>query len=215
MKPRFPVYVISKGRADNCLTARFLARDGVPFKLVVEPQEVEAYSRDFAPHLAVLPFSNLGLGSIPARNWVWEDAIAAGAERHWILDDNIRDVQRPYKRKRIRCDSSVAMAAMEDFTCRYENVAIAGTNYVTFWTPDAAPFFRNVHVYSFMLIRNDLPFRWRGRYNEDTDLCLQVLSNGWCTILFNAFLAEKVEEDECLRTSKRRVIHTRGTRKKV
>lgn len=192
MKPRFPVYVISKGRANNCLTARFLIRDGVPFKLVVEPQEVDAYARDFADHLAVLPFSNLGLGSIPARNWVWEDAIAAGAERHWILDDNMRDIKRPYKRKRIRCDSGTAIRAMEDFVCRYENVAIAGPNYVTFWTPDCAPFYRNVHVYSFLLIKNDLPYRWRGRYNEDTDLCLQVLSNGWCTVLFNAFLTEKM-----------------------
>jgi hypothetical protein len=53
------------------------------------------------------------------------------------------------------------------------------------------PFYLNVHVYSCMLILNALPQRWRGRYNEDTDLCLQVLSAGWCTVLFNAFLAWK------------------------
>jgi hypothetical protein len=42
-----------------------------------------------------------------------------------------------------------------------------------------------------MLIRTDLPYRWRGRYNEDTDLCLQALSAGWCTVLINTFLAWK------------------------
>ncbi len=54
------------------------------------------------------------------------------------------------------------------------------------------PFVANVHVYSCLLIRNDLPYRWRGRYNEDTDLCLQVLAGGLCTVLFNAFLIYKM-----------------------
>ena len=54
------------------------------------------------------------------------------------------------------------------------------------------PFFLNAHVYSFILVRNDLPFRWRGPYNEDTDLCLQTLALGECTVLVNVFLAFKM-----------------------
>jgi hypothetical protein len=41
------------------------------------------------------------------------------------------------------------------------------------------------------LIKNDIPHRWRGRYNEDTDLSIRVLKDGWVTILFNAFLQDK------------------------
>ena len=41
------------------------------------------------------------------------------------------------------------------------------------------------------LIKNDLKYRWRGFYNEDTDLCLRALKDGWCTILFNTFLGDK------------------------
>jgi len=79
---------------------------------------------------------------------------------------------------------------------RYENVAIAGMNYTTFVNANAhlatmPPFRKNVHVYSCCFIRNDLPMRWRGRYNEDTDLCLQVLANNWCTILVNTFCINK------------------------
>ena len=37
-----------------------------------------------------------------------------------------------------------------------------------------------------------MDIRWRGRYNEDTDLCLQALSLGYCTVNFNAFLIEKM-----------------------
>jgi hypothetical protein len=44
-----------------------------------------------------------------------------------------------------------------------------------------------------MLIRTDLKQRWRGKYNEDTDLCLQVLSAGLCTVLFNVFLCWKTK----------------------
>jgi hypothetical protein len=50
----------------------------------------------------------------------------------------------------------------------------------------------NTRVYSCILIKNDLPYRWRGRYNEDTDLSLRALKDGWCTVLFVAFLATKV-----------------------
>jgi len=28
------------------------------------------------------------------------------------------------------------------------------------------------------LIRNDIPYRWRAKYNEDTDLSLRVLKDG-------------------------------------
>jgi hypothetical protein len=46
-------------------------------------------------------------------------------------------------------------------------------------------------VYSCILIRNDIPYRWRGVYNEDTDLSLRVMKDGWCTVEFNAFLSQK------------------------
>ncbi len=193
--PRYPVYVVSKGRYDTAgLTARLLIRDHVPFHVVVEPQEADHYGVAFgAERVLALPFSNLGQGSIPARNWIWEHAKAAGHARHWILDDNIRHIKRRYQGKRIPCDAGVALAAVEDFIDRYENVGIAGLAYEMFLPNGQAcpPFYRNAHVYSCLLIDNGLPYRWRGRYNEDTDLCLQVLAGGWCTVLVNAFFIWK------------------------
>ena len=195
-EPRYPIYVISKGRFENCLTANFLSDDKVNFHLVVEPQEAEEYTNRYGKdRVYVLPFSNLGLGSIPARNWVKEHATKAGYARHWILDDNIRAIFRRYKTYRIKCNSGPAFACVEDFTDRYENIAIAGMNY-TMFCPDrqkAAPFYLNNHVYSCLLIMNSIPHQWRGRYNEDTDICLQVLADGWCTVLVNAFLIFKMQ----------------------
>ena len=194
--PRYPIYIPSKGRWDRCLTARFLIRDGVPFHLVVEAQEAERYAAAFGRELLlVLPFANLGLGSIPARNWIKEHATSAGHLRHWQLDDNIRGIWRRYHGLKLPCQSGVAFTIIEDFVDRYENVAIAGMQYYMF-APNRdkiPPFYLNCHVYSCALILNSIPHRWRGRYNEDTDLCLQVLADGWCTVLFNAFLCRKIE----------------------
>lgn len=192
MKPRYPVYVISKGRADRPLTARFLARDGVPYRLVVEPQEAAAYRRALpSADVAELPFSDLGQGSIPARNWCWEDALAGGHARHWILDDNIMVVRRLYHGRRIPANSGPALRSVEILVDRYRNVGVSGLNYQMFGVPGSPPYRTNVHVYSCILVDNALPFRWRGRYNEDTDLCLQALTTGWATILVNVFLADK------------------------
>ncbi len=54
------------------------------------------------------------------------------------------------------------------------------------------PFTTGTRIYSCNLIRNDLPFRWRGRYNEDTILSLDLLTAGWCTVQFNAFMQKKM-----------------------
>jgi hypothetical protein len=193
MKPKYPVYIISKGRANSCLTARELKLMNVPFKLVIEPQEYEDY-KHITDDILVLPFSNLGQGSIPARNFVWEHSINAGFERHWILDDNIEGFHRLHKNMKPKVTSGTIFRCAEDFTDRYENIGISGFNYYSFCktTDSVPPYYLNTRIYSCILIKNDLPYRWRGRYNEDTDLSLRALKDGWCTILFNAFLAGKV-----------------------
>lgn len=78
--PTYPIYVISKGRWESRFTARELEAMNTPYRIVIEPQEYEQYAAVIDPaKILVLPFSNLGLGSIPARNWVWDHAISGGA----------------------------------------------------------------------------------------------------------------------------------------
>ncbi len=133
--PRYPIYIPSKGRADCCYTARRLLAEKVPFSLVVEPQEADSYAAQFGrDRLLVLPFRDRGT-VVPARNFIWEHALATGSERHWMIDDNIRYFYRRYRGKRLRCDAGIALRVCEDFTDRYENIAISGLNYVMF-APD-------------------------------------------------------------------------------
>ena len=194
MNPQYPVYIISKGRWESRLTSKSLEYMGVPYHIVVEPQEYEQYAAVIDPKkILVLPFSNLGLGGIPARNWVWEHAVSIGAKRHWILDDNIGGFYRLNRNMKLYVKSGALFKAAEDFVDRYENVAISGFQYWMFAPRKAklAPFSLNTRIYSCILLKNDLPYRWRGRYNEDTDLSLRALKDGWCTVLFYAFIADK------------------------
>jgi hypothetical protein len=192
MNPKYPVYVISKGRWESRLSIKALTARRIPHRVVIEPQEYDQYAAVIDP--ATIPFSNLGQGSIPARNWVWEHSIGQGHARHWILDDNIKDFYRLHQNMKYRTDSGATFAACEDFIDRYMNVALAGMQYELF-SPrklKRPPLIMNTRIYSCILIRNDLPYRWRGRYNEDTDLSLRALKDGWCTVLFVAFLADKM-----------------------
>jgi hypothetical protein len=195
MNPSYPVYVISKGRWAPRQTSRMLEKMAVPYRVVIEPQEHEQYAAVIDPRkILLLPFSNLGQGSIPARNWVWEHSIKEGYRRHWILDDNIGGMSYFNHNQRAYLRTGTGFFAMESFADRYTNMAICGPEY-DFFMPKREKYSRpvrfNTRVYSFILIDNSLPFRWRGRYNEDTDLSLRCLKAGFCTALFLAFLQKK------------------------
>lgn len=194
MRPRYPVYIISKGRYDSRLTSKALESMGVRYSIVVEPQEYEAYSRVIDKNkILTLPFKNLGQGSIPARNWVWEHSIRSGHKRHWILDDNLSNFIMRSDSSKIKCLTGNIFCAAEDYVDRYTNVGLAGFNYQQFVLDGTqqSPVTLNTRIYSCILIDNSLTHRWRGKYNEDTDLSLRILKDGLCTILFNAFLVIK------------------------
>ena len=94
--PTQPVYIVSKGRHESMMTSKAFARMKVPHYIVVEPQDEDNYEKaldhfNIRPYVTLLvaPFSNHGDGPGRARNWAWDHAIAIGAEKHWVCDDNI------------------------------------------------------------------------------------------------------------------------------
>jgi uncharacterized protein involved in tolerance to divalent cations len=207
VNPAFPVYIVSKGRWESRLTSKTFEAMGVPYSIVVEEQEYKAYCEvidkakvlvlDKAYQRDYDAFSDLGIkeskGSGPARNFVWDHAVACGAAWHWTVDDNIKAFYRWNRNLKVPVSDGTIFKCMEDFVERYDNVAMAGPNYFMFASrkSKAPPLQLNTRIYSCNLIRTASPFRWRGRYNEDTDLSLRMLKAGWCTVLFNAFLQEK------------------------
>ena len=221
--PKYPVYIVSKGRANSMFTSRSLSRMKVPHYITIEPQDEEPYEkaldnfkiRDYVM-LLILPFSYHGDGPGRARNWAWDHSIALGAEKHWVLDDNINDFYRLHKNQRIRVESGVIFKAAEDFIDRYENVPVSGFQYRFFIAPNSKypPYSKNTRIYSTLLIDNKCKHRWRGRYNEDTDLSLRVLKDGDCTIQFNAFLQGKVATQTLGGGNTEEFYHKEGTQDK-
>ncbi len=208
MNPEHPIYIVSKGRWESRMTHRALERMGVPHRLVIEEQEYDQYAAVIDPaQLLILDKAyqreydtcdDLGdsksKGPGAARNFAWDHSIAEGHTWHWVMDDNIRYFYRYNANRKVLVSNGSCLRAMEDFCGRYVNVAMAGPAYEFFVIRKAKrpPFVPNTRIYSCNLIRNDVPFRWRGRYNEDTILSLDMLKAGWCTIEFNAFLQKKM-----------------------
>ena len=193
-KHEYPVYIISKGRYDKTLTADNFEKSGVNYLIAVEPQEAEMYSKKLGKNrVLVLPFTNLGLGSYPARNYCWEHAKSNGYKYHWLFDDNIIEWRKWINAKRTKwIDINSALKYVESYS-KKTNIDILGFEEYNFSTkPPKNPFKHNCHVYSAMLIKNSLPYRWRLKYNEDVDLCLQVLHNGGTTASCVYYLANKV-----------------------
>jgi hypothetical protein len=201
--------VVSKGRSENGLTTKALAYNGIKHYIVVEKSEIhlyEANKNEFAT-IIELPKSFLDdydtcddLGSTKskgpgsARNFCIHHSEQNGFKRHWVLDDNIRRFFYANLNDQNITQCNVPFRATEDFIDRFSNVPVAGMNYEKFLKPTdhAPPYIVNTRIYSCLLIDNTSGYKWRGRYNEDTDLSLRVLKDGHCTIQMNVFLCDKI-----------------------
>lgn len=193
-RPIYPVYIISKGRYEKTLTADNLDQSGIQYLIAVEPQEAKQYQNKLGKDkVLVLPFSNLGLGSYPARNFCWEHAKAQGYKYHWLFDDNIQCWKKWIDGKRKSIDNLLPAFQYVESYAKKTNIDILGFEEPNFVVkPPKKPFKHNCHVYSAMLIKNSLPYRWRLKYNEDVDLCLQVLHNKGTTASCVYYMADKI-----------------------
>jgi len=205
----YPVYIVSKGRAQTCITADHLVKMEVPFRIIVEPQEVQKYSEVYGAESVVeldmsfidkydeylLDHTKTSKGPGPARNFAWwHSKEVLKAKWHWVMDDNILGFNYFMDNQRLKAVDGTVFRGAEDFVNRYDNIAISGLNYYMFAVPGAKdrPYVSNTKIYSCLLINNDATVRWAGRYNEDVDICIHSMKEGYSTIQFDAFLAKKM-----------------------
>lgn len=210
---KYPIYIISKGRWEYSSTSKYLSLMQVPHHVVVEPQEYEKYMSTIgkSKYTTILKLDmdykevydscdevgdakGVGKGSGPARNFSWEHSIEAGFDWHWLMDDNIESFHRLHQNHKIKSLTGSIFKETEDFVERFDNIAISGFNYSKFakQIDKLPPYIFNTRIFSCILIRNNLPIRWRSRYNEDVDLNLRAMKMGYATCQMNAFLADKM-----------------------
>ena len=207
IKPKYPIYILSKGRHKNPHTANYLMRNNIDFKIVVEPDEYDLYLLKIPKkNILKLPKKYLGLqrGGVPARNFIYHHSLKKGESHHWILDDNITTYYYAHNSFRMKCESGIAFRMLEDYMDRYENLYLCGHHYKMFAIPAANHplIIHNTRVYSSMLIKNDIPIiekgdLWLGKYNEDTDLSLRLLLKGLPIDVFMNITCDKLTTGCC------------------
>lgn len=205
-----PIFIPSKGRWDVATTWKQLDLMGITrYRVIVEPQEYKQY-RSVLPADKILtldmdfkrrydPCDGIGFdknprtGSGPARNYGWHIAEQEGAEYHWIIDDNIRKFQILNNNIKYNVNFDT-LAKVEAFVKKYENVNMAGMQYSKFVPrkQKVLPLIINTRIFSCNLIKTETKLRWRGRYNEDVILSLDMLRSGFCTLLFQSYICDKM-----------------------
>tara|TARA_R100001443_G_scaffold102651_1_gene110888 strand:- start:272 stop:1411 length:1140 start_codon:yes stop_codon:yes gene_type:complete len=195
LKPKYPIYIPTKGRFETRKTVKALQQMNVSFYVVIEPQEYNLY-KSILPEsqIVVLPYSKPNDHSqlVNTRNFIKNHSIEKGYSRHWQIDDNVKAFYRTTNNTRHKVKDGVIFRIVEDFVDRYTNIGMAGLNYMNYAIPDGRPpYILNSRVYSISLVNNKLPYKWEGIFNDDTDICLRMLKDGFCTINFNAFSGDK------------------------
>ena len=205
ISPKYPIYVITKGRWEKTLTIDTLEGMGIDFNICVEPSEYDNYISNpkiDKNKVIKLPenFSERKKGGIPVRNFVWQHSVDNGYKKHWIIDDNIDGFYRWNENVQKRVKDGVVFRVMEDYSDMFKNLGLVSCQYASFVPgidTGRGAVIRNTRTYSCILINTELldkrlEERWRGTYNEDTDLTLRVLSTGdLCTANFNSILSGK------------------------
>jgi len=185
---KYPIYILSKGRAGNVSSYNNL-KDMAP-TIFVEPQDFDEYADYYGSEtLHKLPENNQGI--VYVRNYIKNYSISVGDEFHWQLDDNIINFRIRENNKNVKCDAVNNLGMVEYITDQYDNIGASGLCHTMFAFAKGNTVDINKQVYSCILVNNTIPVFWREDVVEDTDYSLQLLSKKYCTLLFNRMLIEK------------------------
>lgn len=188
---KFHIYVPSKGRASNCVTANLLRDSGLDFTVVVEPQDYKEYAKYFEKeNLHKLSKNDQGLWW--ARNSILKLSRKRGEVAHWQMDDDIRKFMVRRDSKNIKVDAKKSVASVEKVFSAYANVGMVAHRYTSFAFAQKTEYSYNQNPCSSILLRNDLEAVWHKGTVDDADFALQVLNKDWVTIITNRELIDTV-----------------------
>lgn len=188
--PSYTFYIPSKGRANTIKTSKVLNSFNIPFKLVVEPQDYEAYVYNFGED-SVLSLDQNNQGIYYVRKWIKEYSSSIGEDYHWQLDDDLRYFRSHFGKRKRLTDGKI-FALVEHIAKEFPNIGQAGLTHFAFAFAKKNPYELNKQVCSCMLIKNATPAQFRPNIIEDTDFSLQLLYNGYVTLNLTRFSYEGI-----------------------
>jgi len=192
MMNKYTIYIPSRKRYEKnlSLTANELLNDNINFKLVVEPQDKINYKNIFNNKVLVMDKNDMGIAY--ARNWIKQYSIDHKEAYHWQIDDNIKNFKIRKNNKNIKIEGYKNLKKAEEYVNQYNNIGAAGLKHAMFaWAAKNKIDF-NKQVYTCVLFNNKPNIWWRDGLVEDTDYSLQLLTEGYCTLIFNRLIMDKV-----------------------
>jgi hypothetical protein len=187
----YPIYIPTKGRPDKCHTAQNFQKHQIPFKLVVEPQDLESYKEHY-PDFYLVSLDKNDQGIAYARNFIKKLSQSNKDTYHWQIDDNIRHVKEQIDGKYISIDPAIGFEKIQSHVEQFTNIGAAGMSHLAFAFSKEEDIQINQQVYSCVLFKNDNTLEWRKDCVEDTDYSVQLLMAGFCTLLFTRIGIDKV-----------------------
>ena len=224
---KYPIFVISYNRSKKHITAKKLAEYGVYHYLVLHKDQIPEYTQYMTPAMKKytqilefdddyklkyetcdnIPHSIKNAGSGAERNFAWDYAIKIGAKAHWLMDDNmtfkyiegINKQNNTYVRK--VCTASKFQELFpkaEVFFDKYSNLLMLELAQNDFTIGVNKKSYRlNSRCFSCNLIWNDMPIRWRGRYNEDVILSFDIMTAGYCIASYIGGILKSKQSTRC------------------
>lgn len=207
---QYPIYIPTYKRHNTCYTAISLEKLGIKsYHLVIRntAEEITNYTNAIEKfkltHAILLPIDDdfykdqeeQGNGySIIPRNFAYQHAINANYTHHWIIDDNIKGFYMKNKGVILPFENTCyPLVFVEEYMKQYSSLAQCAIQYkhLGFSSSDRNIIILNSRCYSCILLKHINGYRWRGKYNEDTDLSLRLLKDGYATMTFQNILCDK------------------------
>lgn len=223
---QYPIFVISYNRAKNHTTAKWLAKYEVAHYMVVHKEQLDEYKKYQTPEMKKyttflvfddsyklkyetcddIPHRIQNAGSGAERNFAWDYSIKIGAKAHWLMDDNMQFMHiigvNPkgifVRRKCTKKDFQEKWHRAEHFFNKYENLLMMELAQNDFYINQRElTYALNTRCFSCNLIWNDMPLRWRGRYNEDVILSTDIMVSGYCIASYVAGVRKAKQSTRC------------------
>lgn len=181
----FPIFIPSKGRPQGA-TMCALAREGIPFTVYVEPQDVHAYRHMDWPQLRVLDRDNQGLPYVRC-----QILAEAPDDWFWMLDDDISAWFQTVQRRCVPTTVRRALLGAQAYFAALSSVAQAALEYRQFAWSARQPYvldgYCDVCVALHGARTRSLTFRDACDLKLDRDFTLQVLASGYATCRVTAY----------------------------
>jgi len=173
------IFIPSKNRVNNCSFVKLLINWGVPFTIVLEPQEANKYISAYGDlDILLLPQSDQGISY--ARNHIKEHTENLGIKKYWMFDDDLTALYFREDARMVKGDISVLCKAESQFS--QHGAAIGALDYQQIAWSATNPISINTYCEVAVFVDNSktrgLRYRQEVNGKEDRDFVMQIIKNG-------------------------------------